>query len=434
LTGGRSVKCGEAVAHGGIGRVLGLWPVDGDDQDPVTLLGQDGLGCAGFFAHIANRNNGLMGTMSTGLNAELVALRDAVAELLAKRSPEKEVRRLMADDTGFDSGLWSEMAAMGLLGLTIPEEFGGAGAGAAELAVVSEQMGAALLCAPYLSSAVLTPYLLLVLDDTTESREVLPRIATGALIATVAFAEPGDARPPQRPATAATGDGTTWLLTGEKTYVLDASTAQRFYVLAESTTGTGIFAVERNAPDLTVSALSTLDQTRKQGRLALAGTPARLVGTTGAGREALETALDRSSVALIAEQAGGAMRAMQMATDYARTRFQFARAIGSFQAVKHMCVDMLLEAQSAVSAARHVAAAFDTETPDRLADLALAQAYCSEAYVTTAATTIQVHGGIGFTWEHPAHLYLRRARADAQIFGSPAWHRERYVRLREENS
>jgi acyl-CoA dehydrogenase len=135
---------------------------------------------------------------------------------------------------------------------------------------------------------------------------------------------------------------------------------------------------------------------------------------------------------LIAEQAGGALHAMQMAADYARTRFQFARAIGSFQAVKHMCVDMLLEAQSAVSAARHVAAAFDAAEPDRLTDLALAQAYCSDAYVMTAATTIQVHGGIGFTWEHPAHLYLRRARTDAQIFGDPAWHRERYVRLREE--
>ena len=121
-----------------------------------------------------------------------------------------------------------------------------------------------------------------------------------------------------------------------------------------------------------------------------------------------------------------------MAVDYARTRFQFGRAIGSFQAVKHMCVDMLLEAQSALSAARHVAAAFDADEPDRLADLALAQAYCSDAFVFVAATTIQAHGGIGFTWEHPAHLYLRRARTDAQIFGSPAWNRERYVRLQEE--
>ena len=126
------------------------------------------------------------------------------------------------------------------------------------------------------------------------------------------------------------------------------------------------------------------------------------------------------------------MHAMQMAVDYARTRYQFGRAIGSFQAVKHMCVDMLLEAQSALSAARHVAQAFDAAEAARFADLALAQAYCSEAFATVAANTIQVHGGIGFTWEHPAHLYLRRARTDAQLLGDPAWHRERYLRLREE--
>ena len=372
--------------------------------------------------------------MSIALNPELVALRDAVADLLSKRSPEAEVRRLMADDTGYDAGVWAEMAAMGLLGLTIPEEFGGAGAGCAEQAVVGEQMGRALLCAPYLSTAVVTPYLLLALADTAECAEVLPRIAAGDLIATAAFAEPGDARPPRHPATVATGDGAGWSLTGEKTYVLDANTAERFYVLAQCDSGTGIFAVERTAPGLSLSALGTVDQTRKQGRVTFAGTPGRLVGAAGAGATALDAALDRAAVALIAEQAGGSMRTMQMATDYARTRFQFARAIGSFQAVKHMCVDMLLEAQSAVSAARHVAAAFDSGEPDRLTDLALAQAYCADAYVKTAAATIQVHGGIGFTWEHPAHLYLRRARADAQIFGDPAWHRERYVRLREEIS
>lgn len=372
--------------------------------------------------------------MSTALTPELVALRDTVVGLLTKRSPEAEVRRLMAEETGYDAALWAELAAMGLLGLTIPEEFGGAGAGFAELAVVSEQMGAALLCAPYLSTAVLTPYLLLALGDTAECAAVLPPIAAGELITTVAFAESGDARPPQRPATVATDDGGGWALTGEKTFVLDAIAAARFYVVAQCRSGTGIFAVDRTAPGLSVSTLTTVDQTRKQGRLTLADTPARLIGTVDEGSSALESALDSSAIALVAEQAGGSIRAVEMATDYARTRFQFGRAIGSFQAVKHMCVDILLEAQSAVSAARHVAAAFDAGEPDRFPDLALAQAYCSEAYVTTAATAIQVHGGIGFTWEHPAHLYLRRARTDAQIFGDPAWHRERYVRLKEESS
>ncbi len=377
--------------------------------------------------------------MSTALTREQSDLRDAVADLMAKRSPESQVRRLIAGGTGHDAGAWADLAAMGLLGLSIPEEFGGSGAGAAELAVVSEQMGRALMCGPYLSTAVLTPYLLLALADTPECTEALPRIAAGELIATVAFAETvddeaGSARPPEHPDTHATSTGDSWQLTGGKTYVLDAAAAERFYVVAQSPSGVGVFAVERGAPGMTVSPLNTVDQTRRLGRITLADTPARLVGAPAAGAQAIEQALDRAAVALVAEQAGGAMHVTTMATDYARTRYQFGRAIGSFQAVKHMCVDMLLEAQSAVSAARHAAAAFDSGDPDRCADLALTQAYCSDAYVFTAATNIQVHGGIGFTWEHPAHLYLRRARSDAQIFGDPAWHRERYVRLREESS
>lgn len=373
--------------------------------------------------------------MSTTLTSEQGDLRDAVADLMTKRFPETEVRRLMADESGHDPALWSALAGMGLLGLVIPEEFGGSGAGATELAVVSEQLGCALFCGPYLSTAVLTPYLLLALGDNAESADVLPRIAAGEAIATVAFAEPqaGNALPPQHPATVAESAAEGWLLTGEKTYVLDAQAADQFYVQAETGSSTSLFRVERDAPGLTVTPLATIDPTRRQGRVTLENTPGRLIGTLGAATEALNQALKRAAVALVAEQAGGAMRAMRMATDYARTRYQFGRAIGSFQAVKHMCVDMLLEAESTVSAARHVAAAFDADSPDRDADLALAQAYCSDAFVSVAASTIQVHGGIGFTWEHPAHLYLRRARTDAQIFGDPAWHRERYIRLREGN-
>ncbi len=373
--------------------------------------------------------------MSTTLTPEQSDLRDAVADLMAKRCPETEVRRLMTDESGHDPAMWSTLAAMGLLGLAIPEEFGGSGAGATELAVVAEQLGQTLFCGPYLATAVLTPYLLLALGDTAECAHVLPQIAAGEVITTIAFAEPdtGSARPPLHPATVAESTAEGWRLTGQKTYVLDAQSADRIYVQAETGSGTSVFAVERNAPGLTVTPLTTVDQTRKQGRLTLGDTPGQLIGTQGAGTDALDQALDNAAVALVAEQAGGAMRAMRMATDYARTRFQFGRAIGSFQAVKHMCVDMLLEAESTVSAARHVAAAFDANSPDRHADLALAQAYCSDAFVSVAASTIQVHGGIGFTWEHPAHLYLRRARTDAQIFGDPAWHRERYIRLREDN-
>jgi alkylation response protein AidB-like acyl-CoA dehydrogenase len=177
-----------------------------------------------------------------------------------------------------------------------------------------------------------------------------------------------------------------------------------------------------------VTPLTTVDLTRKQCRLQFVDTPARLIGRLGGGVEVFTAALDRAALALVSEQAGGARRAVDMATEYAKTRYQFGRAIGSFQAVKHMCADMLLEAESAVSAARFVAGSFAGQAPSHLADLALAQAYCSDAFVFVAATNIQVHGGIGFTWEHPAHLYLRRARSDAQLLGSPSWHRERYLR------
>jgi alkylation response protein AidB-like acyl-CoA dehydrogenase len=365
--------------------------------------------------------------MSAALTTEQRDLADAAADLMAKRSPEAEVRRLMATDAGYDPAVWAELAAMGLLGLAIPETYGGSGAGAVEVGLVMEAMGRALLCAPYLSTAVLTTQLLLALGDAKEQADVLPRIAAGELIATVAFAEPGSARPPSEPKTVARTAGFEWRLWGAKTYVLDATIAGRIYVLA----GNAVFAVEPDAPGVEISALSTVDATRKQGRLVLTDTPARLVGTLEGGSAALDRALDYTSAALLGEQAGGAAHAMRMAADYAKTRFQFGRAIGSFQAIKHMCADMLLDAESALSAARHVAAAFDADDPGRLLDLAAAQSYCSEAFVSIAANTIQVHGGIGFTWEHPAHLYLRRARTDAELFGDPAWHRERYVRLRE---
>lgn len=368
--------------------------------------------------------------MSTALSAEQHDLRQTVADLLAKRSGEPEVRRLMGSDLGYDESLWRELAGMGLLGLCIPEQYGGAGAGAAELAVVAEQMGRALMLGPYLSTAVLTPHLLLALGDAAECADVLPRIAAGELITAVAFAEAGSARPPRDPSTTAREVDGGWAITGEKTYVLDADAARRIYVQSATPSGPAVFAVDRDASGLTVTPLTAIDQTRRQATVCLRDVGARMLGPAGA----LDTALDRAAIALVAEQAGGALHAAQMAADYARTRYQFGRAIGSFQAIKHMCVDMLLEAQSALSAARHVAAAFDEGDVDRDADLALAQAYCSDAFVSVAAANIQAHGGIGFTWEHPAHLYLRRARTDAQIFGDPAWHRERYVRIREEIS
>jgi alkylation response protein AidB-like acyl-CoA dehydrogenase len=355
------------------------------------------------------------------------ALRNAVADLLARHSDEAQVRALMATDTGFDPAVWRELAAMGLTGLLIAEQYGGSGAGPVEMGIAMEEMGRALLVGPYLSTAVLVPSLLAEVRDVAECAAVLPRIATGDVIATLAFAEDGSARLPATIATSAGAIGDAWHITGYKHFVLDGELANLLYVLADTDAGPAVFAADAGAAGLDITPLTTVDPTRKQSRLQFVDTPARLVGRLGAGVEAFTAALDRAAVALLSEQAGGARRAVEMATEYAKTRYQFGRAIGSFQAVKHMCADMLLEAESAVSAARFVAGSFAERNPSLIADLALAQAYCSDAFVSVAADNIQVHGGIGFTWEHPAHLYLRRARSDAQLLGSPSWHRERYL-------
>jgi alkylation response protein AidB-like acyl-CoA dehydrogenase len=360
---------------------------------------------------------------------EQQALRKTVADLMAKRCAQPQVRELMATDAGNDPALWRELAGMGLLGLLIPEEFGGAGAGQIEMGIVMEEMGRALMCSPYFATAVLATGLLVESGDTAEQQAVLPRVAAGELIVTLAHAESGQgsARLPETLFASAIADGAGWRISGVKTYVLDAQSADLIYVLAQSDSGPGVFAVDCAAAGMSIATLTTVDQTRKQCRVEFVDTPARQVGTPGDGDEVFRGALDRAASALASGQAGGAMAAMEMAVDYAKARYQFGRAIGSFQAVKHMCADMSLEAESAVSAARHAAESFENRTPSCIADLALAQAYCSEAFVFVAATNIQVHGGIGFTWEHPAHLYLRRARTDAQLLGSPAWHRERYL-------
>ena len=362
------------------------------------------------------------------VSEEQRALRCAVADLMARHCSEAQMRALMATDTGLDPKVWQELAAMGLTGLLIDEEYGGAGAGPVEMGIAMEEMGRVLLVSPFLSTAVLVPSLLAEAGDAAECAAVLPRIASGDLIASVAFGEDDSAWLPATIATSAGAIGDAWHVTGYKHFVLDGQSADLLYVLAETDAGPGVFAVDAGAAGLDVTPLTTVDPTRKQCRLQFVDTPARLVGRLGAGVEVFTAALDRSAVALLSEQAGGARRAVEMATEYAKTRYQFGRAIGSFQAVKHMCADMLLEAESTVSAARFVAGSFAERAPSRVADLALAQAYCSDAFVFVAATNIQVHGGIGFTWEHPAHLYLRRARSDAQLLGSPSWHRERYLR------
>jgi alkylation response protein AidB-like acyl-CoA dehydrogenase len=185
-----------------------------------------------------------------------------------------------------------------------------------------------------------------------------------------------------------------------------------------------LFTVAGDAEGLTRTPLATMDQTRKQARLEFGGTPAKLLGTEGEGWPVLSRVLDLAAVALAAEQVGGAQKCLEMSVDYAKVRVQFGRPIGSFQAIKHKCADMLLEVESAKSAAYYAgwaAAELNEELPTVAS---LAKAYCSDAYFHAAAENIQIHGGIGFTWEHDAHLYFKRAKSSQLLLGDPTYHRE----------
>ena len=358
--------------------------------------------------------------MNFAFSEEQEELRRITRQFLESKSPESEVRRLMDTDEGYDPAVWSQMAnELGLQSLIIPEEYGGQGFTFVELTVVLEEMGRALLCAPYFSSCVLAASALLHSGDDAAKKEHLPGIASGETIATLAFTEPNGKWDESGIEATATKDGDGYKLNGTKMFVLDGAQAGLLIVAAKSDAGVSLFAVDPNGSGVTRTNLATMDQTRKQAKIELADAPATLIGTEGAGWGTLERVLDLAAVALAAEQVGGAQKVLETAVQYAKDRVQFGRPIGSFQAIKHKCADMLLEVESAKCAA-YYAAWCAAELNDELPSVAsLAKAYCSEAYFHAAAENIQIHGGIGFTWEHPAHLYFKRAKSSRAALRRP---------------
>ena len=333
--------------------------------------------------------------------AEADALRDSVRRLLADRCGEADVRRIMDSEDGHDPTLWRSLAQIGLTGLTVPVAHGGSGLGAAALEMAMEEAGAALLPAPLLSCAMAAA---LLTDD-----PLLEAIGDGSRIATVVFAGTHDW----------TGRGDVTVgdrIAGTARFVTDAGIADTFLVAADA----GVFAVDR--ADVRVVPLPVFDRTRRMADVTF-DAPVRRV----AGAERVAAARDLGIVALAGEQAGAARAMLDRTVAYARDRHQFGRAIGSFQAVKHMAADLLLEVESAVSAARDAARQLDEGAPGRHAAVALAAFACADAFVRVATDSIQMHGGIAFTWDHPAHLYLRRARSGAQLFGDSDRWRDRYL-------
>jgi len=349
-----------------------------------------------------------------------------VRAFLADTSPETEIRRLMETPEGFDRALWRRMGTeLGLQGLAIPEEYGGAGCGPVEVGLVMEELGRALLCAPFLASAVLATTTLLRSDDEDARKRLLPGLASGELVATLALTENAarwDAAGIRLNARETAGS---WLLSGHKMFVLDGASADVVLTVARTGDGIGVFWVDGAASGLSREPLPTMDPTRRQARLDYHDVPATRLRTHGDdGWQLVAEVLDRAAVALAAEQVGVAGRALDMAVEYAKVRHQFGRPIGSFQAVKHLLANVLLEVESARAAAHYALLAAEADDPQLPAVASLAKAFCSDACLQATAENIQVHGGIGFTWEHPAHLYLKRAKTSQLLFGDPAYHRE----------
>ena len=357
-------------------------------------------------------------------------LRDAVRKFLEAKSPETEVRRLMETTEGYDPAVWSQMAnELGLQSLHIPEAYGGQGFSWVELGIVLEEQGRALLCAPYFSTVVLAANAILNAGTEDQKAALLPGIASGETIATVAFTEPNGKWDAAGITLEATPSGEGATLTGTKMFVLDGHVANLIVVVARAAGSTGqdgisFYTVEGDAAGLTRTALATMDQTRKQAKLEFDGVQATLLGTAGAGWAALSKTLDQASVGLCNEMVGGAQYVLDESVQYAKDRVQFGRPIGSFQAIKHKCADMLLETESAKSAAYYAAWAAAEDNDELPVVASLAKAYCSDAYFHSAAENIQIHGGIGFTWEHDAHLYFKRAKSSEILFGDATYHRE----------
>jgi alkylation response protein AidB-like acyl-CoA dehydrogenase len=373
--------------------------------------------------------------MNFAFSEEQDQLRDAVRKFMEAKSPESEVRRLMETTEGYDEAVWKQMAQeLGLQSLHLPEAHGGQGFTFVELGIVLEEMGRELLCAPYFSTVCLAANAIMNAGTDAQQGELLPGIAAGETIAALAFTEPNgkwDASgiTMEAKSSGKGGTGDAWTLDGTKMFVIDGHTANTIVVAAREAgtsgeDGIGFFVVDGDSKGLTRTPLSTMDQTRKQAKLEFSGVAATPLGETGKGWAALSKTLDQAAVCLANEMVGGAQKVLEMSVEYAKVRVQFGRPIGSFQAIKHKCADMLLEVESGKSAAYYAAWAAAEDNDELPVVASLAKAYCSDAYFHAAAENIQIHGGIGFTWEHPAHLYFKRAKSSEILLGDATYHRE----------
>jgi alkylation response protein AidB-like acyl-CoA dehydrogenase len=369
--------------------------------------------------------------MDFDLNKPQRLLKDSAREFLARDCKPERVRELMETDTAHDDKLWQALADQGWTGLRIPEEHGGLGLGLVELAAVMEEMGRACLPGAFLSTltaAALIEYA----GDVQQRGKYLEAIAAGEMKATVALLEHDASWDLSAVKLTAARNGGKFFVTGKKLFVPDAGISDLLICVARTGDSLVLLPIQREAGGVSVQAMPSMDGTRKIYELSLeevSVSESEMLGADGDVRTALSRALEAATTALCAEMVGGMQWMLDTAVEYAKTRQQFGRPIGSFQAVQHQCADMLLMTESARSAAYYAAWALTEGDPVATLAVSIAKAYCSDAYREVANRCVQVHGGIGFTWEHDLQLYYKRSKSSETLFGDAIFHRERIARL-----
>jgi len=376
--------------------------------------------------------------MNFGFSDEQELLRATARKFLENECPSAFVRQRMEEAAGVTAEFWGKLAEQGWLGLVYPEQYGGSGLGFVDLTVLMEEMGRVVMPGPYLSTVLLGGLTILEAGSAEQKAAWLPRIAGGEAKAALAWTEPNARWDAAGVTAGAKSLGGDWVLNGTKLFVLDAHLADVLVVVArtadgkQAEQGVSLFLVPKGTAGLEVKLLPTMDQTRKLCEVSLHDVrvpgPA-LLGPRDGAWAGLSRVVDRATVALCAEMCGGAQRVLDMTVEYAKVRVAFGRPIGSYQGVKHKAADMLVDVENAKSLTYYAAWAVDENVPEAPLAASMAKAYCSDAFRKAAGTGIQLHGGIGFTWEHDLHLYFKRAKSSEFTFGDATYHRERVAQL-----
>jgi alkylation response protein AidB-like acyl-CoA dehydrogenase len=376
--------------------------------------------------------------MNFGFNEEQELLRSTARKFFDNECTSETVRKLMDSPEGMTPELWKKLAEQGWLGLIVPDEHGGMGLGIVDLVVLMEEMGRAVVPGPFFSTVLLGGLAIFEAGTDAQKKAWLPRLASGEARAALAWMEPSADLGARGITLQATAKGGGHSLSGTKLFVQDAHTADVIVVAARTATGKtseegiALFLVPKGAPGLTVTLLPTMDQTRKLCEVAfkdVAVGPEALMGQAGSGWAPLARVIDKATVGLCAEMCGGAQKVLDMTVEYAKIRQAFGRPIGSYQGVKHKAADMLVDVENSKSITYYAAWAMDEGVAEGPLAVSMAKAYVSDAYRRVSGAGIQLHGGIGFTWEHDLHLYFKRAKGSEFTFGDATWHRERVAQL-----